>query len=196
MLRVQAKSGILNSWKEIAAYLGRGVRTVQRWEKIGLPVCRVGAGNRSPVLAYTREIDLWVQSSQASGCNRLPSKGSLPVNNSLQESLRQARVLRNRMAVLRVGQRGSLQQLIATVLAMGKACTVKCAQIPLEAGLVERGLPVIPSMRFSATRVENGRRSTEEPLSSIRGQEYSFQTVNITPHNSTNGRLIAGGSKF
>ena len=25
--------GRLDSWKEIAAYLGRGIRTVQRWER-------------------------------------------------------------------------------------------------------------------------------------------------------------------
>ena len=33
--------GRLDSWKEIAAYLKRGVRTVKRWEKEeGLPVHR------------------------------------------------------------------------------------------------------------------------------------------------------------
>src|SRR5207249_9472999 len=32
----------LDSWKEIAAYLGRGITTVQRWEqKEGLPVHRL-----------------------------------------------------------------------------------------------------------------------------------------------------------
>jgi hypothetical protein len=30
----------LNSWKEVAAYLRRDVRTVQRWEFEGLPVYR------------------------------------------------------------------------------------------------------------------------------------------------------------
>ena len=34
-------SSVLNSWKEIASYLGRSVRTVQRWEReFGLPVHR------------------------------------------------------------------------------------------------------------------------------------------------------------
>jgi excisionase family DNA binding protein len=43
---------ILNSWKEIAGYLGRGVRTVQRWEQeLHLPVHRMGKGRRSPVFA-------------------------------------------------------------------------------------------------------------------------------------------------
>ena len=32
----------LDSWKEIASYLGRGIRTVQRWEREeGLPVHRL-----------------------------------------------------------------------------------------------------------------------------------------------------------
>jgi hypothetical protein len=48
---------ILNSWKEIATYLDRGVRTVQRWENDGLPIRRVGAGNRAPVFAFKVEID-------------------------------------------------------------------------------------------------------------------------------------------
>jgi hypothetical protein len=30
---------LLNGWKEIAGFFGRGVRTVQRWEQqLGLPV--------------------------------------------------------------------------------------------------------------------------------------------------------------
>jgi len=42
----------LNSWKEIATYLSRGVRTVQRWEReLKLPVHRIGKGKRSPVYA-------------------------------------------------------------------------------------------------------------------------------------------------
>lgn len=38
----------LNSWKEIATFLGRGVRTVQRWEReLQLPVHRIGDGPRT-----------------------------------------------------------------------------------------------------------------------------------------------------
>src|SRR5438477_2589990 len=52
---------ILNSWKEIATYLDRGVRTVQRWENDGLPIRRVGTGKRTAVFAFTVEIDKWLQ---------------------------------------------------------------------------------------------------------------------------------------
>jgi hypothetical protein len=52
----------LNSWKEIATYLGRGVRTVQRWEReLGLPVHRIRNSDHSPVFAFASELRLWVQ---------------------------------------------------------------------------------------------------------------------------------------
>jgi TolB-like protein/Tfp pilus assembly protein PilF len=50
----------LDSWKEIAAYLRRGVRTVRRWEKEeGLPVHRHLHQRLGTVYAYKREIDAW-----------------------------------------------------------------------------------------------------------------------------------------
>jgi hypothetical protein len=52
---------ILNSWKEIATYLGRGVRTVQRWEReLRLPVRRIGKGKRSPVYSTAAELNFWM----------------------------------------------------------------------------------------------------------------------------------------
>ena len=39
----------LESWKEIAAYLGRDVRTAQRWERLGgLPVPSDALGRDEP----------------------------------------------------------------------------------------------------------------------------------------------------
>lgn len=50
----------LDSWKEIADYLDREVRTVQRWEKTeGLPVHRHEHQKKSTVYAYTSELDEW-----------------------------------------------------------------------------------------------------------------------------------------
>ncbi|HEX3660566.1 MAG TPA: hypothetical protein VHU89_04005 [Acidobacteriaceae bacterium] len=52
---------VLTSWKEIAAYLGKGVRTVQRWEKdFGLPVRRPTGSDKSAILARARDLDAWV----------------------------------------------------------------------------------------------------------------------------------------
>ena len=53
----------LTSWKEIAQYLGKGVRTVQRWEQtLHLPVRRPRARIKGVVLALPSEIDSWLLS--------------------------------------------------------------------------------------------------------------------------------------
>ena len=52
---------VLTSWKEIAAYMGKGVRTVQRWEtEIELPVRRPAA-DRHIVVAFPAELDSWAR---------------------------------------------------------------------------------------------------------------------------------------
>jgi hypothetical protein len=52
----------LTSWKEIAAYLGREVRTVMRWEKArALPVHRGSGARAGVVFAETRELDAWMR---------------------------------------------------------------------------------------------------------------------------------------
>ena len=51
----------LDSWKEIAAYLKREVRTVQRWEaKEGLPVHRHQHDTQVTVYAFPSELDRWL----------------------------------------------------------------------------------------------------------------------------------------
>jgi TolB-like protein len=50
----------LDSWKEIAAYLRRGARTVQRWEREeGLPVRRLLHEKLGSIYAYKHELDAW-----------------------------------------------------------------------------------------------------------------------------------------
>ena len=50
----------LESWKKIAAYLRRDVRTVQRWEQThGLPVHRHQRAHRAIPFAYTAELEAW-----------------------------------------------------------------------------------------------------------------------------------------
>jgi hypothetical protein len=63
----KSSPAVLNSWKEIAFYLNRGVRTVQRWERdLNLPVHRIGKGSRSPVYALVPELRFWLTTSGAS----------------------------------------------------------------------------------------------------------------------------------
>src|SRR5262249_52190077 len=59
---------LLNSWKEIAAFLDRGVRTVQRWERQNqLPVHRYGDSPRAAVYAFEEELSLWLHTLQQRG---------------------------------------------------------------------------------------------------------------------------------
>jgi Tol biopolymer transport system component len=52
----------LDSWKEIAAYLQRDVRTVQRWERIwALPIHRLPGGPKAGVFGFRSELDAWME---------------------------------------------------------------------------------------------------------------------------------------
>jgi TolB-like protein/Tfp pilus assembly protein PilF len=55
----------LDSWGEIASYLGREVRTVQRWERTeDLPVHRHEHKKKSTVYAFANELDAWIKKRQ------------------------------------------------------------------------------------------------------------------------------------
>ena len=59
---------ILSGWKDIANYLGKGVRTVQRYEReLGLPIHRPAGKSLGSVIATKAELDRWV----AAGPTRL-----------------------------------------------------------------------------------------------------------------------------
>lgn len=50
----------LDSWKDIAQYLNRSVRTVQRWEMLeAMPVHRHCHGTGDSVYAHKQEVDSW-----------------------------------------------------------------------------------------------------------------------------------------
>jgi hypothetical protein len=50
----------LDSWKEIACYLRRSIRCVQRWEKNeGLPILRHQHARGATVYAYGEKLDEW-----------------------------------------------------------------------------------------------------------------------------------------
>ena len=64
----------LESWKEIASYLKRDVRTVQRWEKTaGMPAHRLHIEKSGSVYAYRSELDAWW------AVEKTFSKGSSPL---------------------------------------------------------------------------------------------------------------------
>ncbi len=60
-----AGQDLLETWKEIAVYLNRDVRTVKRWERSReLPVHRLPGGARSAVYAMRSELDVWRQGAR------------------------------------------------------------------------------------------------------------------------------------
>lgn len=72
--RQNAQLKILSGWKEIANYLGRGVRTVQRYEReMGLTIHRPAGKFRAAVVATKAELDEWITSprnTMSSGVKR------------------------------------------------------------------------------------------------------------------------------
>ena len=93
---------VLSGWKEISDHLRCGVRTVQRWEKNGLPVHRPIPSTRSHVIAYPEELDHWVRATTLE--RALPGDFTPSVANA-QELCKQTRALRaelrGRMQALR-----------------------------------------------------------------------------------------------
>lgn len=52
---------LLTSWKEIASFMGKGVRTVQRWEAtLGLPVIRPSDRRSGIVMARPSDLEAWI----------------------------------------------------------------------------------------------------------------------------------------
>jgi Tol biopolymer transport system component len=75
----------LESWKEIAAYLGRDVTTVRRWERHeGLPVHRLLHRKLGSVYAYTAELDAW-RIERASAVSTDASDTRPPILTSLRQ---------------------------------------------------------------------------------------------------------------
>lgn len=78
----------LDSWKVVASYLGREVRTVQRWEKReGLPVRRQIHRKGCTVYAFKDELDAWLASRSPSFSQPRPmQRGLKPSTNGLNPS--------------------------------------------------------------------------------------------------------------
>lgn len=107
---------VLSGWKDIATYLGKGVRTVQRYEReMGLPVRRPAGRPRASVVATKVELDSWVSASPIREAFQLsrPNGGSefqastAAIRSGLGEMLK----LRHQMAELR----SDLGQLVQTL---------------------------------------------------------------------------------
>src|ERR1700728_4785016 len=81
-VRKRMTSERLDSWKEIAAYLKREVRTVRRWETYeGLPVHRHLHKVRGSVYAFRPELDAWWTKRRAQGRSAAIILAVMPFEN-------------------------------------------------------------------------------------------------------------------
>jgi hypothetical protein len=82
---------VLHSWKEIANHMGRGVRTVQRYElALRLPVRRPAGKERSAVLAFTDELDEWLRGGPTRNGTGNDSGRALMIENPSESDLKRA----------------------------------------------------------------------------------------------------------
>lgn len=101
--RASNRGDRLDSWKGIAAYLGRTVRTVQRWEREhDLPVHRLLHNTHSSVYAFTEDLEAWMAGrnpsespeeakSRLSALSKLERRSSSRIDIEAHESYLRAR---------------------------------------------------------------------------------------------------------
>ena len=105
----------LSGWKEIATYLGKGVRTVQRYEReLGLPVRRPAGRTTGSVLATKAELDAWVTASPIREVFRLTKQQeehTTGMTASIRSGVAEMVKLREQMVALRNEVRTSVELL-------------------------------------------------------------------------------------
>jgi TolB-like protein/tetratricopeptide (TPR) repeat protein len=144
----KTSDGRLNSWKEIAAYLGRDVTTAQRWEKReAMPIHRHVHDKRGSVYALVPELDAWLQSRglplgeapEADKANEQERKPERPVQGGSDH--RHAATVRPRGRLVLAGV-GVLGLLAVYVVSRGRAENAAQPKI--------RSLAVLPLKNLSA----------------------------------------------
>jgi hypothetical protein len=109
----------LSGWKEIANYLGKGVRTVQRYEwQMGLPVRRPAGKPRGSVIATKPELDAWIGASpirEEFHLSRLAPDSEASAE-SIRSGIQEMCRLRDEMLPLRAELHTSLLMLRETIL--------------------------------------------------------------------------------
>jgi hypothetical protein len=106
-------------WKEIANHLGKGVRTVQRYEReMGLPVRRPAGKPRGSVIATQAEIDAWVAASplrEAFRLSRLAINSPASLSTEIKNGVEEMHRLRQQTVALRSEVKTTLHLLVASI---------------------------------------------------------------------------------
>ena len=133
-----ARAPVLNSWKEIAVYLGRGVRTVQRYERdLHLPVRRLGGRTRGAVVAIPEDLDAWLRVSNFNEA-RLISEIHGDLTANLRDSILQGRELRKQSQSLRSANRLARSNLISNLSALVEKMKATSSPINDNPGKIRR----------------------------------------------------------
>ena len=130
-LSIPVHNQVLNSWKEIARYLERGIRTVQRWETdLALPVRRPRGKKRSAVIAMRSDLDDWLNScpsmQSGNGNNSTGKKPPRPANGlglpiAVSETILRSRYLRSSLRQSRHELAGAIGRLVINLRALVNA---------------------------------------------------------------------------
>jgi hypothetical protein len=139
-MNISEDSTVLSSRKDIARYLGKGVRTVQRWERhLGLPVRRpIGAAQKSAVMLYRGDVDAWLatrfsaRAPEKDGAQR--NQSSRSARSTLREGIRTARELRTANQAL-------TEQISASIRLLAERCDLLATQGLQQPALAEFGSP-------------------------------------------------------
>lgn len=118
---------ILSGWKEIASYLGKAVRTVQRYEcELRLPIQRPAGRSTGSVIATKTEIDSWISTAPFREAFRPPLraadttekvKGLTQQVTEMHRLCEETARLRDEMRAARQALKASLQ-LLQEILAL------------------------------------------------------------------------------
>lgn len=131
----------LTSWKEIAAHVGRDVRTVLRWEKDrGLPIHRVPGATGRVVFAYTDELDAWARGDSAAKAGQPP-----PIPGPVTETVAPPPPVAARAAPISGRRRAAAASAVVVAIAAGtwgvrewKASSAPLDIVPTETAIVAR----------------------------------------------------------
>ena len=111
----------LNGWKEIANYLGKGVRTAQRYERnFALPVRRPSGRSEGAVMATPAEIDAWLMASAKRQMLSPVAPQLESESEELTQNLARMRQSREVLATARTELRTTLSRLKQASLRVGE----------------------------------------------------------------------------
>jgi hypothetical protein len=111
----------LSGWKDIANYLGKGVRTVQRYEReLGLPVRRPAGKATGSVVATRAELDAWIAASPIREAFQLTKveTHATGMTQSIHKGVAEMTRLREQMVSLRNELRTSVEMLSQSLYGM------------------------------------------------------------------------------